>query len=82
MAQAQPFQTAFRRGRAIVRIAGDAFVADTCTYDGRGVSFRGRVRIVVMSDGTNERVELGEPVDRTVPIGRIGSIEWLPKGAS
>jgi hypothetical protein len=77
MAQSQPFQTAFRRGRAIVRIAGDTFVADTCIYDGRGVSFRGRVRTTVIErNGSAERVELGEPVDRTVPIGRIGSIEW------
>jgi hypothetical protein len=78
----QQHNTAFRRGAAIVRIQGDSFAATEATYDGRAISFHGRVRVVKFQDGVETQISLGASVDRTYPIGRIGSIEWLAGEAS
>lgn len=71
-------QSVLRRGRAIVRVGGDSYEATKCLYDGRAITFTGRVRhVLVTANDQVERIELGDEVEFTIPIGRTVRIEWL-----
>lgn len=68
-----------RQGRAIVRLVNASFEG-LAEYDGAAVSIAGRVR-----SSTHVRGEIaviyGREVNKTIPLARVVSIDWLEEAA-
>jgi hypothetical protein len=63
-----------RSGPALIVLPDRSYTTERAEFDGRAVSFAGRLRL-----GTNADAHR-EPKALTIPIGRCVRVEWLDDG--